>query len=267
MEGKEVSLMFFVDANTVVPMVSARDHKRVFDNDQGPNTGGMGAFAPVEDFAKAGMAEVVERTIVRPTLAELQNRGITYRGVLYVGLMMTAEGPKVVEFNARFGDPETEVVLPLLKTDFFEILWAVTEDALADVHIEWEDGAAVCVVLTAAGYPASPRTGDTITMDLDGLDGSLLDDGVGRDLADRPTERTAEIAVFHAGTAVSENRLVTVGGRVLTVTGKATTLNEARKIAYAAAEKIYFDGKHMRRDIAQSGSTDCDNAQGFGRRM
>lgn len=226
LEGTEVSLMFFVDDSAVVPMLPARDHKPVYDADRGPNTGGMGAFAPVSSFLEAGLTEVVESTIVHPALNTLKERGIHYRGVLYAGLMITANGPYVVEFNVRFGDPETEVVLPLLKTDLLEVLWAVSENRLSDVSVQWHDQAAVCVVLAAPGYPENPQTGSEITLSTGESD-----------------------VVFHAGTASREGRLVTAGGRVLTVLGQAADLSKARGVAYGIVNQIYFDGKHFRTDI------------------
>ncbi|MCL6594025.1 MAG: phosphoribosylamine--glycine ligase, partial [Alicyclobacillus sp.] len=161
--GREASAMCFVDGATVVPMLPARDYKRIGDGDSGPNTGGMGAFAPVPDApAELGM-EVCER-IVRPVLAELAKAGLDYRGVLYVGLMLTAEGPQVVEFNCRFGDPETQVVLPLLASDLLDVAWATAGGELAAVPVQWHDKAAVCVVLAAEGYPEAPRTGDPLLL-------------------------------------------------------------------------------------------------------
>lgn len=250
LEGPEVSLMFFVDGDTVVPMIPARDHKRAYDHDEGPNTGGMGAFAPVPSFVEADLTERVEREIVQPTLAALKERGVVYRGVLYAGLMITAKGPYVIEFNARFGDPETEVVLPLLKSDLLEIMWAAATGSLADETIEWHDRAAVCVVLAAPGYPQKPVTGSPIEFH------SLPDD-----------------IVFHAGTAYAsepvdaddadklkgpvenhpehntQRKLITAGGRVLTIVGRGQDMEEARRVAYKAAERIQFDGQHMRTDI------------------
>ncbi|GGJ09861.1 phosphoribosylamine--glycine ligase [Alicyclobacillus cellulosilyticus] len=227
LRGREASLMFFVDGETVRPLLPARDYKRVGDGDTGPNTGGMGAFAPVPEVTADVVADV-ERRIVRPTLAELRARGIVYRGVLYAGLMLTEDGPYVVEFNARFGDPETEVVLPLLASDLLAILWATAEGRLADVEVAWRDEAAVCVVLAAPGYPERPQTGAAIT----------LPDGLPE-------------TVFHAGTAQrGDGQLVTAGGRVLTVTGTGPDLTAARAAAYRAAEAITFPGKHMRKDIA-----------------
>lgn len=227
MSGREVSMMFFVDGSAVVPMRPARDYKRVFDGDEGPNTGGMGALAPVPGFIEAGMVERVEREIVRPVLAALERRGLTYRGVLYAGLMMTDEGPKVVEFNVRFGDPETQVVLPLLQTDLLEIAWAVSEDRLAEVDVHWSSGAAVCVVLAAEGYPEAPRTGDPISV-------LRVEDGL----------------LFHAGTSRVDGQIVTSGGRVLSAVGLGQDLGRARSNAYRVADAVRFRGKHCRRDIA-----------------
>ncbi|MBX5436378.1 MAG: phosphoribosylamine--glycine ligase [Alicyclobacillaceae bacterium] len=241
LRGTEVSLMCFVDGETVLPMISARDHKRVFDGDEGPNTGGMGAFAPVPAFAAAGMEAVVVERIVRPTLRELAARGIRYQGVLYAGLMMTDDGPYVVEFNARFGDPEAEVVLPLLDGDLLEVLWATAEGRLADVAVAWRNAAAVCVVLAAPGYPEAPRVGSAITMPASLADLAAAEDGP-----------ASQVVVFHAGTREVAGQLVTAGGRVLTVTGIGRSLEAARSIAYGAAESIYFEGKHFRRDIGQT---------------
>lgn len=226
--GREVSLMCFVDGSTVVPMLPARDHKPVGDGDTGPNTGGMGAFAPVYDFLESGGVEAVVERIVQPTLHVLRADGVTYKGVLYVGLMLTEQGPSVIEFNARFGDPETEVVLPLLKSDLLEVLWAVADGYLADVDVAWSDAAAVCVVLAANGYPERPRIGDVITL---------------------PSETAAAVA-FHAGTAVQDDRLVTAGGRVLALTALGDTLDDARQAVYQLASGAQFTGQHMRSDIA-----------------
>jgi phosphoribosylamine--glycine ligase len=223
--GREVSMMFFVDAHRAVPMVPARDYKRVGECDTGGNTGGMGAFAPVPDFLEADGVRQVETRIVQPLLAELRRRGIVYRGVLYAGLMMTEDGPYVIEFNCRFGDPETEVVLPLLESDLLEILWAVAEDQLEHAEVRWRSDCAVCVVLAAPGYPEKPITGSVIR----GAD-----------------DRNA----FHAGTRRTEEGLVTSGGRVLVCYGVAPTFEGARRIAYTNAEAISFDGVHFRRDIA-----------------
>lgn len=228
--GAEVSLMFIVSGDTVLPLLPARDHKRVFTGDLGPNTGGMGAFAPVTPFMDAGLIGVVEDTIVRPTLAELNRRGIPYQGVLYVGLMLTPTGPQVIEFNCRFGDPETEVVLPLLETDLLDVVWASAHAALGSVRLAWRPGAAVCVVCAADGYPTKPRLGDAIAL---------------------PTYDGAHAAIFHAGTKqAADGTLCTAGGRVLAISGWADDFEQARRIAYALADAVHFDGKHLRTDIA-----------------
>lgn len=230
--GEEVSLMYFVDGSTAVPMPPARDFKRIGEGDRGPNTGGMGAFSPVPTFVDAGLADVVTSTVVTPVLAALRQQGICYRGVLYVGLMVTSEGPKVIEFNARFGDPETEVVLPLLETDLLDIMWAVAHDSLVDTTIRWRDGASVCIVLAGADYPAGSDAGTRID--------------VAKDIPD-------DTAVFHAGTAMSgAGHLVTAGGRVLTVSVVADDIPEAIKVAYSRIGLAKFPGMQFRRDIAHN---------------
>ncbi len=226
LEGQEASLMFFVDDELALPMVPARDYKRIGEGNTGPNTGGMGSVAPVLRDRPEIVAEV-ERTIVQPVLRELKAREITYQGVLYVGLMVTRDGrPMVIEFNARFGDPETEVVLPLLRTDLLQVMWATAHHALRDVRLEWSTGHAVCVVLAAPGYPEKPVVGQPIQF------------------AHGPSD-----LVFHAGTTSDNGVLKTSGGRVLTVVGFGTTRHEAQGVAYRIAENIYFDGKQIRRDI------------------
>lgn len=233
MFGREVTVLCFCDGKTIVPMRASQDHKRVFDGDQGPNTGGMGAFAPsplyTEEIARRTMDE-----ILLPTLNAMNTEGFTFEGVLYVGLMLTDKGPKVVEYNARFGDPETQAVLPLLKTDLMEIMMAVRNQTLADMDIRWKDQAAACIVLASGGYPGKYEGGKLIT----GLEDA---------------EETGA-TVYHAGTKKTEAGFVTAGGRVLGVTALGDTLREAVDSAYAAARKIHFDGAHMRSDI---GSRDC----------
>ena len=233
MFGREVTVLCFTDGKTIVPMVASQDHKRVFDNDQGPNTGGMGAFAPSPLYT----ADIAERTmneILVPTVRAMNAEGFTFRGVLYVGLMLTKEGPKVVEYNARFGDPETQVVLPLLDGDLMEIMMAVREQKLNTVSIRWKPQAAACVVLASGGSPGKYESGKVIT----GL-----------------TEAEAAGAtVYHAGTKLADGAFVTAGGRVLGVTALGDTLREAVDSAYAAARRIHFEGAHMRSDI---GSRDC----------
>ncbi|MEW6283909.1 MAG: phosphoribosylamine--glycine ligase [Candidatus Eremiobacterota bacterium] len=222
--GREVSLMAFSDGTTVRPMVPAVDHKRLLDGDRGPNTGGMGAFAPAPDADVAGWT----RTVLEPAVRGLAEEERPFVGVLYAGLMLTPAGVRVLEFNCRFGDPETQVVVPLLQTDLAEVACACAEGRLADLKLTWRDGAAACVVMTAAGYPGTPRKGDVIY-------------GLERDLPDT--------LVFHAGTALAGDRVVTSGGRVLGVTGLGRDLPEAVERAYRRAETLSFEGCHYRRDI------------------
>ena len=229
MEGEEASLLAFTDGKTIRPMISAQDHKRAFDGDKGPNTGGMGTYAP----APVMTPEMIDRAteeILKPTLAAMAKEGRPYSGCLYLGLMITVEGPKVVEFNARFGDPETQVVLPLLDGDLVQIMCACADGTLADVPIHWKDGAAVCVVLVAGGYPAAYEKGNEI-----------------HGIAD--AEKTGAL-VFHAGTAAKEGKLVTNGGRVLGVVGMGEDIASAVRSAYAAVEKISFKDAYYRKDIA-----------------
>lgn len=231
MIGEEASLLAFVDGNTIVPMVSAQDHKRIFDNDEGPNTGGMGAYAPAPVMT-AELVKEVEETILRPTIEGLRQEGITYQGCLYAGLMITAKGPKVVEFNCRFGDPETQAVLPLLDSDLAEIMYACTQGQLRADMVQWKDASACCVIMASAGYPASSHKGDVIT----GLDKTAQD-----------------VMVFHSGTAQQNGAYVTNGGRVLGVTAVAPTLKEAIDEAYQNVTKIHFDGQQVRSDIGAKG--------------
>lgn len=229
MVGREVTVLCFCDGKTIVPMKASQDHKRALDGDKGPNTGGMGAFAPSPLYTEE-IAERTEREILLPTLHAMNAEGFTFKGVLYVGLMLTAEGPKVVEYNARFGDPETQAVLPLLKTDLMDIFEAVSKGELEKVNIEWRDDvSAACVVLASGGYPVKYQSGYAIT----GIDAA---------------EKTGA-KVFHAGTKQDGDKLLTAGGRVLGVTALADTLPDALKAAYAAAEKISFKDMHMRHDI------------------
>jgi len=233
MFGREVTVLCFCDGKTIVPMRASQDHKRVFDNDQGPNTGGMGAFAPSPLYTEE-IAKVTMDTILVPTLDAMNAEGFTFKGVLYVGLMLTEKGPKVVEYNARFGDPETQVVLPLLDSDLMEIMMAVRNQTLADLDIQWKNQSAACIVLASGGYPGKYEGGKLIT---------------GMDEAE-----AAGATVYHAGTKLTEEGFVTAGGRVLGVTALSDTLKNAVNSAYAAAKKIHFDGAHMRSDI---GSRDC----------
>ncbi len=240
LEGPECSLLAFTDGTTVLPMLTAQDHKRAFDDDQGPNTGGMGVYAPVPTIDDATLAEMV--AILEKTVAALRADGIEYRGVLYGGFILTDEGPKVLEYNARFGDPETQVLLPLLKTDLLDVLLATAEGRLSEIELEWRDGFAVSVVLASDGYPGAYRTGKTIT----GLDEAAAIEGV---------------TIFHAGTALDANgELVTAGGRVLNVTAVAPTFAEARDRAYRAVDCIYFEGMHFRTDIGLRALRSADGA-------
>ncbi len=225
--GEEMSILAFVDGNTVRPMVPAQDHKPVFDHDEGPNTGGMGTYSPVPHIADSVVEEAIE-TILKPTARAMVSEGRPFRGVLYAGLMITADGPKTIEFNCRFGDPETQVVLPRLETDLADIMLAAVNGRLNDIRIGWSDHAAVCIVLAAGGYPGPYRKGIPIY----GLD------------------EVAESVVFHAGTAARDGQTVTNGGRLLGVTATAPTIGEARRKAYADVERIRFEGKHYRTDIA-----------------
>ena len=233
MFGREVTVLCFCDGKTIVPMRASQDHKRVFDNDQGPNTGGMGAFAPSPLYTE----EIAERTmkeILLPTLHAMNAEGFTFKGVLYVGLMLTDKGPRVVEYNARFGDPETQAVLPLLESDLMEIMMAVRNQTLDRMDIRWKDQAAACIVLASGGYPGKYESGKLIT----GLEDA----------------EKMGATVYHAGTKLTEAGYVTAGGRVLGVNALGGSLKAAVDSAYAAARKIHFDGAHMRSDI---GSKDC----------
>lgn len=229
LEGEEASLLAFTDGRTVVPMIASQDHKRAYDGDRGPNTGGMGSYAPAPVVTEEVRRLALE-TILQPTVAALAAEGMPYRGCLYAGLMIHQGRPKVVEFNCRFGDPETQVVLPLLEGDLAQLMLACAEGRLADQPLAWKPGAAVCVVLASDGYPGSYAKGRVIH----GLE-----------------EAAAQGAlIFHAGTAAVGKDVVTAGGRVLGVTATAATIQEARDAAYAAAGKISFEGAFYRQDIA-----------------
>jgi phosphoribosylamine--glycine ligase len=233
LDGPEVSLFCVTDGQTVVPLVPAQDFKRVGDGDAGPNTGGMGAYAPLP-WAPPGLVDEVVKTVVEPTIDEMRSIGTPFAGLLYVGLALTSRGPQVVEFNCRFGDPETEVVLPLLRTPLAGLLHAAATGRLAEhPPLSWSGGAAVTVVVAGDGYPATPRTGDEIT----GLDEAA---------------RVPGVNVLHAGTARQANgTLVTAGGRVLAVTAVADDLADARQSAYDAVARISIRGSHHRSDIAE----------------
>lgn len=223
--GEEVSVLAFTDGKTVVPMITSCDHKRAYDGDKGLNTGGMGTFSPCPFWTKEIEKEVLE-TIMIPTVNALNSEGRTFKGCLYFGLMRTDKGMRVVEYNSRFGDPETQVVLPMLKTDLMDIFEAVTDQRLSDIKIEWETGACVCVVLASGGYPLSYSKGKEITVG---------------DVGD--------CVVYHAGTAIKDGKLVTGGGRVMGVVAKGKNVDEARRKAYKAVENINFENMHYRKDI------------------
>ncbi len=227
LEGPEISVLSFTDGKTVVPMVSSMDHKRAGDGDTGLNTGGMGTVAP-NPFYTPEVADRCMREIFLPTIRAMAAEGRPFRGCLYFGLMLTKDGPKVIEYNCRFGDPETQVVLPLLKTDLLTVMQAVTEERLADCPVEFSDGAAACVILASKGYPGSYEKGFPIRI---------------------PADLNAE--VFAAGVKEQDGQLVTSGGRVLGVTATAPTLSEALQKAYAAAEQIRFENVYYRRDIGK----------------
>ena len=228
--GPEVSVLSFTDGKTVVPMVSSMDHKRALDGDKGLNTGGMGTVAPNPCYTKE-IADVCMETIFQPTVAAMAAEGCPFKGCLYFGLMLTPDGPKVIEYNCRFGDPETQVVLPLLESDLLAIMRATTDGTLDQVEVKFSNQSAACVVLASGGYPQHYEKGKVIT----GLENGQLPGG--------------EAVVYHAGTALKDGQLVTAGGRVLGVTATADTLKEALEKAYAASEQIHFDGLHKRTDI------------------
>jgi len=230
LEGEEVSLLSIVSGEQVLPLAPAQDYKRALDGDQGPNTGGMGSYSPVPAVDAALYDSLVE-VAVRPTVAELVRRGIDFRGVLYAGLMLTSAGPKVLEFNCRFGDPETQALLPRLESDLLELLLAAAKGDPLPQQVEWRKGAAVGVVMASRGYPVSSSKGDVIT----GLEKVTRREGV---------------EVLHAATALSDKVLVTSGGRVLTVTGLGDTFAQARARAYGAVAEIDFEGAQYRSDIA-----------------
>jgi phosphoribosylamine---glycine ligase len=229
LDGEELTIMAFTDGRTVVPMLPAQDHKRVRDGDAGPNTGGMGAYCPAP-LGTTALCEQVTRQVLYPAVQALSRMGCPFQGVLYAGLMVVKGMPYVLEFNARMGDPETQVVLPLLKTDLLEVIEAVVEHRLEQLTMDWHDETAVCVVMTSGGYPGAYQTGHPIH----GL----------------PTTTDATAMVFHAGTARTGTEVVTAGGRVLGITGRGKTLADAQAEAYRVTKSIAFEGAHYRTDIA-----------------
>lgn len=228
--GPEVSVLAFTDGKCVNPMVSSMDHKRALDGDKGLNTGGMGTVSPNPYYTQEVAKECMDK-IFMPTINAMNNEGRTFKGCLYFGLMITPKGPKVIEYNCRFGDPETQVVLPRLKTDIVDIFEAIDNETLSDLDVEWSDDACACVIMASGGYPKSYPKGIEIT----GLSNGQLDG----------------VTVYHAGTKLQDNKLVTSGGRVLGVTALGDTLENALKKSYDAVEKIHFEGAHYRRDIGK----------------
>ena len=227
--GQELSLLALCDGQRAVPMASARDYKRIFDGDEGPNTGGMGSFSPVPGYGEAEVAQMAA-AVHQPIVDLMRSRGTPFHGVLYAGLMLTEQGPKVLEFNVRFGDPETQAVLPRLRSDLLDLLLGCTrEGGLAEAELAWRSQCAVTIVLASAGYPASSSSGDVIAGVEDALDG---------------------IEVTHAGTAMRDGSLVTAGGRVLNLTALGDDWESAREAAYAAAQRISFAGMQLRWDVA-----------------
>ena len=231
MTGPEVSVLAFTDGHVVVPMISSMDHKRALDNDEGLNTGGMGTIAPSPFYTKE-IAEVCMKTIFLPTIEAMNQEGRSFKGCLYFGLMLTPEGPRVVEYNCRFGDPETQVVLPLLKTDLFTIMRAVHDEKLSEVTIEWEDKACACVILASGGYPQKYHKG----YEIDGLDDYGQVEGV---------------TIYHAGTAWKDGKYYTNGGRVLGVSAVGDTLEQALQLSYDKIKEIRFTDMHYRTDIGR----------------
>lgn len=231
LEGFEISLMAFTDGVTVAPMLPAQDHKRALDSDQGPNTGGMGAYAPVP-FVGPEMIDRAVETVLQPVVAAIRETGLPYKGILYAGLMVTPDNDiKVIEFNARLGDPEAEVVLPLLETDLVDLFLAVTDAHLDEIEVTWREGVAVCVVMASGGYPGHYETGYPI----EGIE---------------QVTYLSDVVLFQAGTAMSdEGKIVTAGGRVLTVTGIGADFAQARARAYAAVRALQFENAHYRTDI------------------
>lgn len=224
--GPEVSLLAFCDGKTILPMVTAQDHKRIYNNDQGPNTGGMGAVCPAPHY-EARLNEQIFNTVLYPTVEAMQREGCPFKGVLYTGLILTPQGPRVLEYNARFGDPETQSILPLLKTDLLTVLRAVTSGTLHNLRLEWEPLCSAGVVMASGGYPGAYQSGLPVNI----------------------TNPPADVFYFHAGTALQGNKLVTAGGRVLCAVGLGANLQEALQKAYAGVKAVNFEGMQYRTDI------------------
>ncbi|OGC85490.1 MAG: phosphoribosylamine--glycine ligase [candidate division Zixibacteria bacterium RBG_16_48_11] len=232
LDGEEISLMAFCDGNSIVPMILSQDHKKVFSGDEGPNTGGMGTYAPVT-FVSEQELEIMREKILQPTLEGLQKEGMRYKGVIYAGVMLTSVGPKVLEFNCRLGDPEAQAVLPVLETDLVEICQAVIDGRLNEIEIEWKPAFATCVVLASTGYPGDYERG----REIHGWDDVQENEGM----------------IFHAGTQLINGRLVTAGGRVLGVIATAETLEKSIQKVYRLVDRIRFEGMQYRNDIGRKG--------------
>lgn len=227
LKGIETSILAFVDNNTILPMESAKDHKKVYNNEEGPNTGGMGTFSPSNIYDEQ-LSNIVKKEVLDKTLKGFKDDNLNYKGILFIGLMITEDGPKVLEYNVRFGDPETQSVLLRLETDLIEIIEAILENRLNEIHIKYDEKNAVCVMLTSGGYPESYEKDKVIT---------------GLDKVDE------DIVIFHSGTKIINNKLVTNGGRVIGISAKGNSLEEASKKVYENIEKIKFEGMHYRTDI------------------
>nr|HPN73323.1 phosphoribosylamine--glycine ligase [Candidatus Omnitrophota bacterium] len=238
LSGREASIMVITDGETIVPLASSQDHKRAYDGDSGPNTGGMGAFSPTPVIGKSEYEEIMEK-IIKPTIQGLKRERIDYRGVLYAGIMMTSSGPKVLEYNVRFGDPETQVILPRIKSDFAELLMNTATGNLAGTEIEWEDSECVCVVIAAEGYPGEYEKGREVSGIIEAMETQAI--------------------IFHAGTKYDGDRLVTSGGRVMNVVGKGPDIRQATERAYRGASRICFEGAWYRNDIGEREPSEVRN--------
>jgi phosphoribosylamine--glycine ligase len=228
--GEEASFMAFTDGKTILPMVSAQDHKRIFDGDKGPNTGGMGAYSPAPVITPE-LESIVMDKVMRPAIKGLQSEGITYKGILYAGLMIKENKPYALEFNCRLGDPETQPVLTRLKTDLVDIALAIADEKLSSVNLEWRPEHSVCIVIASKGYPGAYEKGKVI----EGLN---------------DVKKMDDVFVFHSGTSFNDNKVITSGGRVLGVTALGRDIRDAKNKAYNAVEKIHFKGMYYRKDIA-----------------
>jgi phosphoribosylamine--glycine ligase len=234
LSGTEATIMALCDGDNALPLLPSQDHKPAFDGDEGPNTGGMGAFAPATNVVDDELVERVRKEILQPTIAGLAGEDRVFRGLLYAGLMIDEEGPKVLEYNCRFGDPETQAILPLLDEDLGELLLRIADEESIDHELSWRAGSAACVIVAAEGYPGKARSGDPIS-GLETLDG--------RD----------DVIVFHSGTSCDNSQMVTAGGRVLGITGIGDDLDAALANAYDGVSKISFPGMHFRSDIGRRG--------------